>query len=91
MSRTSQSEKKLKLPRVLGIFAAYIISLSFSLPGNAQSAPRKESPFEGLRWIEDQLQVLVDATWYTPVSIDGFDVDAILNFCENAATLVNSE
>ena len=81
----------MKLPRVLGIFAAYIISLSFSLPGNAQRAPRYESPFDGLRWIEDQLQVLVEATWYTPVSIDGLDVDAILNFCENAATLVNSE
>jgi len=48
-------------------------------------------PREIIHCLRDQLQVLVDATWYTPVSIDGLDVDAILNFCENATTLVNSE
>ena len=47
-----------------------------------QDVEEKSSPFDGLRWSEDQPEVQVDETWYEPVTIDGIDVKEILAFAD---------
>jgi hypothetical protein len=46
-----------------------------------QDADRKESPFDGLRWVVDRPEVRVEDAWYRPVSIEGVAVADILAFC----------
>jgi hypothetical protein len=48
----------------------------------SQDAARKESPFDGLRWVGDRPEVLVAEVWYRPLSIEGVGVADILAFCE---------
>ncbi|MCH2162571.1 MAG: S41 family peptidase, partial [Phycisphaerales bacterium] len=53
------------------------------LPGLAwgQNAGSKTSPFEQLRWVNDQPEVFVQSEWYRPVAIEGVQVKEILDFC----------
>lgn len=49
---------------------------------SAQRSARKESPFDGLRWVDDAPEVNVDGTWYRPLSIDGVSVADVLASCD---------
>lgn len=46
-----------------------------------QDAARKESPFDGLRWVGVQPEVRVGQVWYRPVSLEAVAVADILAFC----------
>ena len=48
---------------------------------NAQMAHQKSSPFEALRWNGDVPEVMVDDVWYSPVEIQGVEIEAVLDFC----------
>ena len=45
-------------------------------------ADKKSSPFEAVQWNGDSPVVRVQAKWYTPLSIQGVDVEQILAFCK---------
>jgi C-terminal processing protease CtpA/Prc len=53
-----------------------------ALPLVCQDHDVKVSPFDGLRWEGDQPEVLVETTWYRPVSINGVTVASVLEFCD---------
>lgn len=48
----------------------------------AQKHPNKASPFDAIRWVEEEPQVQIAGAWYTPVAIDDVEVDIILAFCK---------
>ncbi|MEM7517719.1 MAG: hypothetical protein AAF368_12465 [Planctomycetota bacterium] len=48
----------------------------------AQSADRKGSPFDGLRWTDGEPEVQVDKDWFEPVAVHGVPIAEILEFCE---------
>ena len=47
----------------------------------AQDHPTKASPFDAIRWFEQQVQVQVEGKWYIPIAIDGVQVEQILEKC----------
>lgn len=47
----------------------------------AQDHPTKASPFDAIRWSEQQVQVQVGGKWYIPIAIDGVEVEQILEQC----------
>ncbi|MEE2856676.1 MAG: hypothetical protein VX949_04695, partial [Planctomycetota bacterium] len=47
----------------------------------AQGHPTKASPFDAIRWLEQQPQVQIGGKWYIPVEIDGVQVEKILAKC----------
>ena len=47
----------------------------------AQDHPTKASPFDAIRWVEQEPQVQIEEKWYTPVAIDGVQVEKILEKC----------
>jgi hypothetical protein len=47
----------------------------------AQDHPTKASPFDAIRWSEQQVQVQVGGKWYIPIAIDGVEVEKILEKC----------
>ncbi len=65
--------------------ALCILSLalgSLSALAEPQDHAVQASPFEALRWEDDQPQVRVADVWYRPVAIDGVDVVKIVEACE---------
>ena len=68
----------------LALHLAGAPALWTSLPSvpAVQQADRKGSPFDGLRWVGERPQVLVEGEWYEPQSIAGVPVGEILAFCE---------
>lgn len=48
----------------------------------SQDAEDKSSPFEQIRWVDDQPEVFVDAVWYRPIAVEGVAVDDIFAMCE---------
>ena len=56
---------------------------AFGPAAAAQEYDIQVSPFSGLRWDDqDQPEVRVNGSWYTPRKIDGVDVEKILAFCD---------
>ena len=47
----------------------------------AQNHPTKASPFDAIRWLEQQPQVQIGDKWYIPIAIDGVAVEKILAKC----------
>ncbi|MEE2882953.1 MAG: hypothetical protein VYD70_04435, partial [Planctomycetota bacterium] len=47
----------------------------------AQNHPTKASPFDAIRWLEQQPQVQIGGKWYIPIAIDGVAVEKILAKC----------
>ncbi len=47
----------------------------------AQDHPTKASPFDAIRWLEQQVQVQVGGKWYIPIAIDVVEVEQILEKC----------
>ncbi len=62
-----------------------LLLLLFNLFGSpsilAQDHPTKASPFDAIRWIEQQPQVRIGDKWYILVEIDGVQVQKILEKC----------
>jgi len=50
-------------------------------PVLAQDHPTKASPFDAMRWFEQQPQVQIGGKWYIPIAIDGVEVEKILEKC----------
>jgi len=48
----------------------------------AQEADEKASPFERIRWADDEPEVLVGGVWYKAITIDGVEVAEVLEFCD---------
>ena len=48
----------------------------------AQEADEKASPFERIRWVDDEPEVLVGGVWYKAITIDGVEVAEVLEFCD---------
>ena len=46
-----------------------------------QDHPTQASPFDAMRWLEQQPQVQIKGKWYIPIAIDGVEVDQILQKC----------
>ncbi|MDG1837264.1 MAG: hypothetical protein P8I91_00490 [Phycisphaerales bacterium] len=49
---------------------------------SAQSADKKSSPFEALRWNGDSPEIMVQDTWYRPVTLDGIEIKSIVAYCK---------
>ena len=47
----------------------------------AQDHPTKASPFDAIRWSEQQVQVQVGGKWYIPIAIGDIEVEQILEKC----------
>ncbi|HIO65601.1 MAG TPA: hypothetical protein EYN40_02810, partial [Planctomycetes bacterium] len=47
----------------------------------AQDHPTQASPFDAMRWLEQQVQVQIGGKWYIPIAIDGVEVEKILEKC----------
>jgi len=47
----------------------------------AQDHPTQASPFDAMRWLEQQPQVQIGGKWYIPIAIDGVEVEKILEKC----------
>ncbi|MGE4614825.1 MAG: hypothetical protein AAEJ46_10865, partial [Planctomycetota bacterium] len=47
----------------------------------AQDHPTQASPFDAMRWLEQQPQVQIGGKWYIPIAIDGVEVEKILAKC----------
>ena len=60
-------------------FLALFVFLPAVAP--AQMANEKSSPFEALRWNGDSPEVMVQSTWYRPITIHGVEIDAIVTYC----------
>jgi hypothetical protein len=58
-----------------------VILIAFSMISCVQLEPDKASPFEQVRWVDDAPEVLIDSTWYAPITIEGVQVTDILAFC----------
>ena len=59
-----------------------LFALAFVRALYGQDAPRKGSPFDAVRWNEQQPQVQVAGKWYVPESIEGVAVSEILTYCQ---------
>ena len=55
--------------------------VSLTSVANAQMAHEKSSPFESLRWNDDLPEIMIDDVWYSPIEIQGVEIEAILEFC----------
>ncbi|MDC3251687.1 S41 family peptidase [Planctomycetota bacterium] len=67
------------------LFSLTLLTLSilfFSTPLEAQKYPQKASPFDEVRWKNNQPEVRIDETWYSPISVDGVEVSKIIAACE---------
>ena len=71
--------------RMTRLFSLTLLTLSilfFSTPLEAQKYPQKASPFDEVRWKNNQPEVRIDETWYSPISVDGVEVSKIIAACE---------
>jgi len=71
------------------VVLALLPLVSLALPTSAAADPvlhqdhsRRASPFDGLRWVDDEPEVQVEERWYRPLTIDGVAVAEILEFCD---------
>ena len=61
---------------ILSVVVTTILWFASSAP--AQKHPQKASPFDGIRWVDEQPQVQVGEDWYLPISIDGIQISKII-------------
>ena len=70
------------MPHLRSIAIALMTLLVIPAVVQGQQAPSKSSPFQQVRWVGDSPEVFIESNWYTPVTIDGVQVEAILSFCQ---------
>ena len=65
---------------ILSVVVTTMLWFASSAP--AQKHPQKASPFDGIRWVDEQPQVQVGEDWYLPISIDGVQISRIIEKCQ---------
>ncbi len=67
---------------LLGLFGGYMSVLKPRLIPLSGDWYATRTPFDGLAWVGESPEVLVNGTWYELVSIDGLKSEYIIGFCK---------